>query len=137
MSALTRDELLAATNVPIERVDLPELGTDAHVYVRGMSGKERDAFEISLAKGPRGQRRNLDNFRARLTVLCVVDQDGTRLYQSGDAELVGNIRVDVLAKIVAVAQRLSGITEADADELGKNSGDPVASAGSSSSSRSS
>ena len=132
MSALTKEGLLGLTALPRERLDLPEVGPGEHVWVSGMSGRERDAFEASLSKGPKGQRRNVENFRARLAALCLVDEQGVRLYTAGEAERLGNIRADVLTKIVAVAQRLSGISEGDAEELGKSLDGPEASAGSSS-----
>ena len=136
MGAMTALELLAVTTLPRERLDLPELGNGHHVWIQGMSGKDRDAFEASLSKGPRGQRRNIENFRARLAGLCLINEDGTRMYTSAQIEHLGNVRSDILTKIVAVAQRLSGISEADAEELGKSSDAPEASAGSSSSSAS-
>jgi hypothetical protein len=132
MGAMTGQELLGITTLPRERLDLPELGNGHHVWVQGMSGRDRDAFEASLSKGPRGQRRNIENFRARLAGLCLINEDGSRMYTSADLEALGRVRSDVLSKIVAVAQRLSGISEADAEELGKPSDASAASADSSS-----
>lgn len=132
MAAMTGEALLGVTTLPKERLMLPELGPDMYVWVRGMSGKARDAFEASLTKGPRGQRRNVENFRARLAGLCLINEDGSVMYSADQIEQLGNIRSDVLTKIVEVAQRLSGISEKDADELGKSSDAPAASAGSSS-----
>jgi hypothetical protein len=135
MNAMTAAELLGATTLPREKLDLSaELGPGKYIWVQGMSGRDRDAFEAGLAKGPRGQRRNIENFRARLAVLCVIHEDGSRMFTASQAEQAGAIRADVLTKIVAVGQRLSGIGEADAEELGKPSDDVAASAASSSNS---
>jgi len=132
MALITREQLLSATTIPQERIDVPELG--GVVNVRGMTGRERDAWEASLMTG-RGRRRevNTDNLRAKLVVKCLVDEQGQRVFRDEDADLVGNIRVDVISRIFNVAQRLSGITDEDVEELGKPS-EPETSASSSSSS---
>ena len=122
MSAfLSKDALTAAAGkLPVERVDLPELG--GHVYVRGMSGVERDNWERSLVVG-KGRRRdyNLDNVRARLAARCICDEAGVRQFADDDADVLGKIRVDCLNRIFEVAQRLSGVSDQDVDELGKGS----------------
>lgn len=127
-------ELLAATSLPRELVPVPELGPGKAIWVQGMTGKDRDGFEASLSKGPKGERRNVLNFRARLCALCLINEDGTRMFTAEQVEQLGNVRSDVLTRLVTVAQRLSGISAADAEELGKTSDDPAASGGSSSSS---
>ncbi len=137
VQALTMAELLAATQLPRERVDVPELGAGKFIWVQGMSGTDRDAFEASLSKGPKGERRNVLNFRARLCALCCINEDGSRMFTATEVEALGRVRSDILTRIVTVGQRLSGISDKDADELGKNSDDPAASVGSSSSSASS
>lgn len=122
MSFLSKDALLAAAAqpLPVERVEVPEL--DGHVFVRGMSGSERDAWERSLFIG-RGKRREFDgtNVRARLAVKCLVDETGTRLFADSEAGALGKLRVDVLQRIFETAQRMSGVTDEDIDELKKAS----------------
>lgn len=118
-AALTREGLLAATQLPRERIDIPELG--GFVFVQGMSADDRDAFEASLVTG-RGKKRDVDthNVRAKLAVRCLVDEQGTRLFKDHEAPLLGRIRVDVLQRVFDAAQRLSGIRDEDVDELGKS-----------------
>lgn len=118
---LSKDAFTAAAGkLPIERVDLPELG--GHVYVRGMSGVERDNWERSLVVG-KGRRRdyNLDNVRARLAARTICDEAGVRTFTDADADTLGTIRVDCLNRIFEVAQRLSGVSDQDMEELGKGS----------------
>ncbi len=118
---LSKDALTAAAGkLPVERVDLPEIG--GHVFVRGMSGVERDAWERSLVVG-KGRRRdyNLDNVRARLAARTICDENGVRSFGDDDAEMLGKIRVDCLNRIFEVAQRLSGVSDDDVEELGKSS----------------
>ena len=126
---LTREALVTAAEsggVPTERIAVPELAADGYVIVRGMTGWERDAWERSLVKG-RGKRRDIDteNVRARLAVRCLVDDTGARIFRDDEAGVLGKLRVDVLQRIFEVAQKLSGVSDEDIDELGSPSA-PVA-----------
>jgi hypothetical protein len=118
--ALSKDRLLAATTLPREVVPVPEL--DGDVIVQGMSGADRDAFEASMFR-QKGKTRELQmqNLRARLVALCVVDEDGARMFRDDEAAALGQIRADILDRLFAVAQRLSGLREQDVDELGQPS----------------
>lgn len=115
-ATLTRDQLLAAAAAPLpsERVDVPELG--GVVLVRGLSAAERDAFEQTVMLARRRQRP-LVNVRARLAATCLVDDAGTALFTPADIEQLGQLRADVLDRIVTVAQRLSGFLATDLQEL--------------------
>jgi hypothetical protein len=110
-----------ATTIPRERLELPELG--GFVFVKGMTGGERDEFEKSC-RDPKGRLRG--NTRARLAVRTVVNEDGTRVFTDDDIQMVGRIRVDVLQKVFNLAQKLSGISDADVEELGGDSDGPEA-----------
>ena len=44
---------------------------------------------------------------------------GKRIFTESDVDALGTIRADVLHKLFTVAQKLSGITEEDAEDLGK------------------
>ena len=119
---LDKTQLLAA-KPDIERVDLPELGPDAFVFVRGLTGAERDLFETSMLKddgtGLDPARRG--NIRARIAVLTACDETGERIFASADLKDVTAMRADVLDRITATAQRLSGMAPAAVDQLGKDS----------------
>jgi hypothetical protein len=110
----------AAKKLPIESVDIPELGMA--IYVRGMSGEERDAWEKSLIRG-KGKRMEVDttNVRARLVAKTACTEQYERLFTDADALELGQSRVDILNRLFTVAQRLSGVSDADVEELGKAS----------------
>lgn len=116
---LSRDEILQAPDLPTERVYIPEW--NGEVLVRGLTAAERDAFEQSIVE-TRGKntRMNLRNIRAKLVALCVVDEQGNRLFSDEDAELLGKKSAAALNRIFEVAQRLSGLTPADVEELAGN-----------------
>lgn len=120
MAVLSKAQILGATAPAQETVPVPELKGD--VIVRGMTGKERDAFEASLVEG-KGKKRDINtkNLRAKLVAFCCIDPEGKRLFSDSEAEVLGDVRADVLDRLFSVAQRLSGITQEDADELGQAS----------------
>ena len=120
MALLTRDQILAAEDLKRETIDVPEWGGD--VIVRSLTGAERDAFEDSVVR-QRGKTRelNLRNQGARLVSLSLIDESGTRLFSDGDVEALGRKSAAALDRVFAAAQRLSGLTENDIDELAKNS----------------
>jgi hypothetical protein len=139
---LTREQLRAAAenterSAPREALEMADLG--GTVYVRGMTARERDAFEESLRikKGKRAGETDLRNFRAKIASRCLVTETGERLLADGDADWLGNLSAGILDRILAVINRLSGRTEEEAEELGNDSASPAASAGSASSSPSS
>lgn len=125
---LTREALLAAataaaTEVPLEpvHIDLPVF-RDEKLFMKGMSGAQRDKWESALIVG-RGKKRRVDtaNVRAKLVVQTLVWENGERVFMDSDADTVGGWPVRVLNPLYEVAQRLSGVSDEDVDELEKSS----------------
>jgi len=116
MSYLTKDEILGADDIESEDVKVPQWG--GTVKVRGLTGEDRDAFEESLLQG-KGKNREvrLHNFRAKLVSLCVVDEKGERLFSQAEVQKLGRKSAAALSAVSNVAQRLSGLTEEDVEEL--------------------
>lgn len=118
--ALTRDAILGADDLARETVPAPEWGGE--VVVRALMGFERDEFEESMFTGRGKDRRaNFANLRARLVALAVVDAAGKRLFTDADAAALGKKNAAVLDRVFSVAQRLSGLSAADVEELAGNS----------------
>ena len=117
MGVLSRDAFLsAAARLPRKTLSFPELGGE--VIVQGITGAQRDEFEQWMFRTrTKNKDANLQNVRARLVTLCLVDEDGQRL--CGSIEDLGGIRADVLERLFDEARRLSGMTQEDVDELGK------------------
>lgn len=125
MKVLNREELLSKQKLEIRRVDL---GTEGSVFVRQMSGRERDSFEQSIIRtstGPDGElvmERNLEDFRAKLAVRTICDEEGNLLLREQDAATLSmNMPASQLELIVNAAQELNGITKKDRENLVKNS----------------
>lgn len=112
---LSKDNILSASDLPNEEVPVPEWG--GSVFVRTMSGIERDAFEQSIVDS---KKRGLVNVRARLAVQVVCDSAGSRIFTDADADALGRKSGKALDRIFDVAQRLSGIGAKDVESLEKN-----------------
>jgi hypothetical protein len=123
---LSREKLLSKCDLTIEKV---ELGNDEYVYVRSMTGYERDLFERSLTKEKfdskgklTGYDQSLENFRSKLAVLTICDEKGDLILAPEDYDALSrSIRIDKLEKIINAAQALNKITDADKDDIVKNS----------------
>ena len=107
MNILTKDAILAADDLPRETVLVPEWGGD--VYVRTMSGTDRDAFESSLIARDSAKEGRMENVRARLVALTLCDATGNRLFEDAEITALGRKSALALDRVFAVSQRLNGI----------------------------
>lgn len=127
---LSRTDILDADDLLFEDVEVPEWG-DGIVRMRGLTAEERDEYEASVVKTNttrgRGGRSKVDvrvdtrNIRAKLVSRCAVDGDGKRLFSDSDVQRLGKKSGKALQRCFSVAQRLSGITDSDIEEMVKNS----------------
>ena len=119
MAVLGKANILSADDMQLEEVAVPEWG--GSVMVKGLTGKERDAFEDEIVT-IRGKETsfNAENFRAKLVVRCIVDEQGKRVFDDRDVAALGNKSAAALQRVFEVAQRLSGLTQNDVEELVKN-----------------
>lgn len=113
---LSKDQILAAEDIPTKDVEVPEWG--GSVRMRGLTGSERDAYESSLFQ-QRGEKRILrtENARARLVAMCIVDEDGERMFSDAEAKDLGRKSGKVLDRLFDEARKLSGLTAEDVEEL--------------------
>lgn len=112
--------------------------TDTFYRLREMSGTERDLFEMSIFKPvtttggngaaaapivPLAQKEvQTLHLRAKLVCLCLVGEDGERLYAHDEfRELSDNVSSSVIAVLFAAAQKLNGMEAAAVEEAVKNS----------------
>ena len=114
--SLTRDQLLAPRPLATERVEIPDLGDG--VFVRVMTGQERDQYEFDLVQ----HRDTMDNARARLLVRCLCDEQGNLLLQPGDVEALGRQPATILDRASKVASRINRLNDAAIREQQGNSG---------------
>lgn len=123
---LNRDALLAKEKLEIVKVDFED---GDFVYVRQMTGHERDTFENSLIKRNKDKKgvvvsfeQSTEDFRAKLAVQVLCDADGVNLLRPDDwSTLSRNMSAKKLESIVNVAQKINAISEEDKENLVKNS----------------
>ncbi len=123
MAILNKNDIMTVDDLKVEEVPVPEWG--GSVLVRTLTARERDDFESSTVDKKTG-KPNLDNFRAKLVSLCMVDENGKRLFESrADVAMLGNKSVAALQRVFNKAQELNGFSEKDVEELTEDfDGDP-------------
>lgn len=106
-----RDHILAADDLQRTKIHIPEWG--AVVWIRTLTGRERDRFEGQQSRDP------YTDIRARLAVMCLVDEDGKQLFSAEDIPALTAKSSRALDRVFAVAVKLSGISKEDVEELKK------------------
>jgi hypothetical protein len=118
---LTRDQILSADDLQKVPLFIEEWGGE--VYVRTMTGSERDAYEMRMVadreKG--GGVTGIHDIRATLAALTVCSEDGAPIFSLADIEALGRKSCAALDRVCEVAQRLNRLTAADIEELKKSS----------------
>lgn len=119
---LSAKSILEANDEVKARVEVPEW--NGHVWVRSLTGAERDSFENSIIEG-RGRNRtvNLLNFRAKMVAAAAITSKGDQLFTDPAHVLaLGKKSARALQRVFDVAQELSGLTEQDVDDMTKELG---------------
>lgn len=112
---LSKNTILECNDLKNEKLEVPEWG--GHVFIKVMTGAERDRFERSLMVG---DKVVTDNARAKLACFTVVNQEGKRLFELKDFVVLGNKSARALQRIFEVAQKINGMTEDAIEEEVKN-----------------
>lgn len=117
MGYLSREQILAADDRTYADVPVPEWG--GNVRVRSMTGRERDQLERSvMVEKKRGLKEvNMENFRAKIVALTVVDESGELLFTERDVRALGEKSSKAVARIANKASELSAITDDDVEEM--------------------
>ena len=110
--ALTKEQILAADDLPKEEVQVPEWG--GSVYVRTLGGFERDLLEAEYSA------HKHKNLRAKLAALTICDEQGNSLFSITEVEQLGRKSAKALDRIFTVASRLNGLSAQDVEDLEKN-----------------
>lgn len=125
MPVLTRAQIQQVKDLPTETVTVPEWGGD--VIVRGMNVEELQKY-LAMMRGTQDVNlQDLDmtkvdvaNSLVTITLYCVVDEDGNRLFTEQDADWLKTKGAGPLRKISEVAGRLTGIGNDAQETIAKN-----------------
>ena len=107
--ALSKEDILGFANA--KPVKVKAFG--GTVYVKPMSGKDRDEFEIQVNGSD-------VNIRTNMLVRTLCDANGQKLFSNADTATLGDKDVVELDKCFTVSRKISGFNNADIDELAKN-----------------
>ncbi|HZN74931.1 MAG TPA: hypothetical protein VFC00_25125 [Micromonosporaceae bacterium] len=116
MALLSRDAILDADDREYDEVECPEWG--GSVRLRSITGAQRDAYEQSLIE-QRGNNRqmNLRNARAKLIVLCAIDEAGARLFAEDDIRALSRKNAKPVDRLFDACRKLARLSDEDIDEL--------------------
>lgn len=112
MAGLSKAAILAAKDVRIERFEVKEWGGD--VFIRTISGAERDAFEESFAADKK-------KIREKFLVITLCDEGGNRLFNDAEIEELSKKNSTVLNRIFDKAWAINAFRVEDVDAMGKDS----------------
>lgn len=114
--ALTREQILAADDLGLLEIKVPEWG--GSVYCRVMSCGERDAYENDWVIN---KNNGVDNFRAKFLAKCLCDQKGELLFPGDEGvQSLARKSAKVLSRIWTKAMAHNALTDNDVEELAKN-----------------
>jgi hypothetical protein len=117
MALLGRNQILDAKDLQTEDVPVPEWGGE--VRIRMLTGEERDAYEASMVelKKDGSAKANRENVRARLLILCIVNEAGEQMFNRADIKLLGRKSAKALERVINKVNEMNGISEKDIEEL--------------------
>ena len=83
---LNREDILKVKDIQIEKVSVPEWGGE--VFVKGMTGAERDRFEAGVISFGAKSKEKIDmrDLRAKLCSQTICDEDGKKLFTPADVK---------------------------------------------------
>ena len=116
MPILGREDILQADDIVTEAVPVPEWG--GTVLVKGMTGAERDRFELAMIEKPgKSAKVNLSDLRAKLCSLTIVNENGKLIFTQADIKKLTEKSASALRRVFEKARELSGIGDDDVAEL--------------------
>lgn len=112
---LTKEQILAADDMGLLEVSVPEWG--GSVFVRVMSVGERDSYEnewmVNKSKG-------VDNFRSKFLQRVICDAKGELLFTPDEVDRIAKKSARVVTRLWEAAMKHNALTDNDVEELAKN-----------------
>ena len=122
---LTKQAILQAKDLRIERVNVPEWGGE--VCLKSITAAERGQIEAAAARFRESKGKDetfARTFTLKIVSMALCDENGNRLFDSdSDFAELAKKNAAVIARLAEVAQRLSGFAKEDLEVMEKNSGE--------------
>jgi hypothetical protein len=114
-----RDRILAAEDIPVELVDVPEWGVS--ILVKGMTGADRGLL-MEEAIDPATGEVNLQVIYPDAVILTSHDPEtGARIFSTEDRAALLSKSGLAIDRVATVAMKLSGFEDKAVDKAGKDS----------------
>ena len=105
---LSREEVLAVEDVETRTVEVPEWG--GPIRLKALTGEEA----VEFAESVKGDNKA---GAARIVVRCAVDENGARLFQDEDIEVLKRKSMKALLRVQKVALEMNGLSEESIDKV--------------------
>jgi len=112
---LDKTTILAAPDLKRETVNVPEWGGD--VMLQEMTALDRDRLNAEVHAGSDGP--DFTNFRAKVLVRCVVNEDGSRIFCDEEATALGSKSKAALDRLETIANKINKV---NSDKFGDSVG---------------
>lgn len=119
---LTKEDILAAEDLPFEDVTVPEWG-NKKVRVIGLNAKDAQEYSsrlVSVDSKGRVRKLYLESVMTDLLVRTLVNDSNQPLFATNEIEALGKKSAAVLTRLFEVAQRLSSMGESDQKAVKEN-----------------
>lgn len=118
--ALTKERIRNAPDRKKQVVHIEEWGGD--VLIIGMSSNARDRYEQStLVQRGANVTQNLEGVRVRMVIETTHTLDGQKMFTMDDAAWLAEKAGSATDKIFSIGRQLSGMSQADVEEIAGNS----------------
>ena len=111
--AFDKQKIRTTTDRPIEGPFIIPEWDNAEVYVRAMSGKQRDQYDMANVSD-----RAAPNVRGLAVAIALTDKDGNRLFEDGDAGWLSEKSGSVMTRLFTEIARVSGLGGDDGEKKG-------------------
>jgi hypothetical protein len=113
--ALSKEQILAADDMGLLEVEVPEWG--GSVFVRVMTVGERDSYEnewmINKSKG-------VDNFRSKFLQRVLCDEKGELMFTPSEVDWIAKKSARAITRLWEAAMKHNALASEDVEDLAKN-----------------
>lgn len=119
MALLTKELILACTDLKTETVDVPEWGGE--VLLQGLNGEQREVVEIRIDKATKKDAEAWKGVKALTLSFGIINPDKTPMF-AGEKDVAALAKKSSAAidRLFERLLTLSGMTKKDREEIAKN-----------------
>jgi len=113
--ALTKEQILAADDMGLLEVQVPEWG--GSVFVRVMTVGERDSYENDWMVN---KNKGVENFRSKFLQRVLCNDEGELLFKADEIALLASKSARATTRVWEAAMKHNALSDDDVEELAKN-----------------